>query len=334
MTMLLRRRMMATALAALSALLLMAALTCGPVAQEDLQTPAAIQQPAPLSDSGAAETSTPTHTPTLPPKPTPLPTLPPKPTETPLPTPLPTPDLRTPAPAVILDTPHPAGIAGCREYNFWGSPTTEGDYLGWCNEEFSKLVISACSGLATSEAEHNCGREELADVSDYFIREGPIQCDAVTDSSYQQECFSESYQNWEKFFSGLYEMWPKVQLAVARDAAVATAQRDVITCLKALGYQNIDSELLFPWQIFEDPTVYEERESQYTEAEKAIRLELWEPADQCAKQHGFYQAQDSAWLAELERLAKDAPEAAKPLLDAGLLEILQAPGVAAFLRTE
>ena len=206
--------------------------------------------------------------------------------------------------------------------------------MGWCNEEFSKLVISACSGLANSEAEHNCGREELADVSDYFIREGPIQCDAVAYSSYQQECFSESYQNWEKFFSGLYEMWPKVQLAVAGDAAVATAQKDVITCLKDLGYQNIDSELLFPWQIFEDPTVYEERESQYTQAEKARRLELWEPANQCAKQHGFYEAQDAAWLAELERLANDEPEAAKPLLDAGLLEILQAPGVAAFLRTD
>ena len=333
--MLLRRRMMATALAALSALLL-AALACGPVAPEDAPTPAAVQQPAPLSDSGAAEeTPAPAETPTpLPPKPTPLPTLPPKPTETPLPTPYPTPDLRTPAPTLILDPPHPEGLAGCREYNFFGSPTTETDYLGWCNEELSKLVISVCSGLATSKAEHDCGREELADVSDYFIREGPIQCDAVADASYQQECFSESYQNWEKFFSGLYEMWPKVQLAVARDASVATAQRDVITCLEALGYEQIDPGLLFPWQIFEDPTVYEERESQYTQAEKAMRLELWEPADQCARQHGFYEVQEAAWIVELERLAKDAPEAAKPLLEAGLLEILQAPGVAAFLRTD
>ena len=341
------------------ALLLMAAIACGPVAPEDALTPAALQQPAPLSDSGSAETPTPTHTPAptpkptetptplptlppkptetptaLPPKPTPLPTLPPKPTETPLPTPYPTPDLRTPAPTLAPDTPHPEGLAGCREYNFFGSPITEGDYLGWCNEEFSKLVISACSGLATSEAEHNCGREELADVSDYFIREGPIQCDAVADSSYQQECFSESYQNWEKFFSGLEGMWPKVRLVVARDAAVITAQRDVMTCLEASGYESIDSDLLFPWQVFEDPTVYEEREAGYTEAEKAMRLELWEPADQCARQHGFYEAQDAAWLAELNRLSKEEPEAAKPLLDAGLLEILQAPGAAAFLKPD
>ena len=240
--MLLRRRM-ATGLAALSALLLMAALACGPAAPEDLHTPAAIQQPAPLSDSGASETPIPTNTPAPTPKPT---ALPPKPTETPFPTPYPTRDLRTPAPTVILDPPHPEGVAGCREYNFFGSPTAEADYLGWCNEEFSKLVISACSGLANSEAEHDCGREELADVSDYFIREGPIQCDAVADSSYQQECFSESYQNWEKFFSGLYEMWPKVQLAVARDAAVATAQKGGDNLPQSLGIPEYRQRVVVP----------------------------------------------------------------------------------------
>ena len=105
-----------------------------------------------------------------------------------------------------------------------------------------------------------------------------------------------------------------------------------MTCLEASGYESIDSDLLFPWQVFEDPTVYEEREAGYTEAEKAMRLELWEPGDQCARQHGFYEVQEAAWIVELERLAKEHPEAAKPLLDAGLLEILQAPGAAAFLK--
>lgn len=206
--------------------------------------------------------------------------------------------------------------------------------MSWCYEEFSKRVVSLCSGLDTPKEEHDCGKEELADVSDYFAREGVFQCDAVADSDYRQECYSQAVQSWAKHMAGLFEMWPKVQGVVDRDEAVVTALREVISCLEGLGYEAINPELLFPWQVVEDPTVYDEREAGYTESEKAMRLELWEPSDQCARQHGFYEAQDAAWLAELERLAEEEPEAAKPLLDAGLLEILQAPGVAAFLKTD
>ena len=206
--------------------------------------------------------------------------------------------------------------------------------MSWCYEEFSKRVVSLCSGLATAKEEHDCAKEELADVSDYFAREGVFQCDAVADFDYRQECHSQAVQGWAKHMADLFAMWPKVQGAVDRDEAVVTAQRDVMTCLAALGYEQIDPDLLFPWQVVEDPLTYDKRELEYTAEEKAMRLELWEPGDQCARQHGFYQAQDSAWLAELERLAKEEPEAAKPLLDAGLLEILQAPGVAAFLKPD
>ena len=347
------RRLMATALAALSALLLIAALACGPVAPEDLPTPAAIQQPAPLSDPGVAETPILTHTPdplppkptplpnlppkptplpNLPPKPTPLPTLPPKPTETPFPTLIP-PEQVTPSFAHLMQ-PHPRGLAGCREYSMFGSPSAEVAHLDWCTEELAKEVLSACSGLATSEATLACSRRELADVKHYLTREGIIRCIALTDAAARSECSNQSSQRVEQFFTGLFEMWPKVQGVVDRDSAVATALMEVITCLEDLGYEEINPELLFPWQVVEDPTVYDEREAGYTEVEKAMRLELWEPADQCARQHGFYEAQDAAWLAEVERLAKEEPEAAKPLLDAGLLDILRAPGVAAFLRTD
>ena len=337
--MLLRRRMV-MALAALSALLLMAAIACGPVAQEDLQTPATVQQPAPLSDSGAAavETLAPTHTPTptlkpipLSPKPTETPTtLPPKPTETPLPTPIP-PEQAAPSFAHLMQ-PHPRGLAGCREYNMFGSPATEVVYLDWCTEELAQAVLSACSGLPDSEVTLACSRRELADVKHYLTREGIIRCIALTEADARSECSNQSAQRVEQFFSGLFAIWPKIQLAVAEDAAVATAQREVMACLEALGYQNIDPNLLFPWQLLDDPVTHGNQEAGYTDAEKAMRLELWEPSDQCARQHGFYEAQDAAWLAELNRLSKEEPDAAKPLLDAGLLEILQAPGAAAFLK--
>ena len=328
--MLLRRRM-ARALAALSALLLLAALACGPVAPEDAPTPAAVQQPAPLSDSGAAEeTLTPAETPTpLPPKPTPLPTLPPKPTETPLPT-LIAPEQAAPSFAHLMQ-PHPRGLAGCREYSMFGSPA-EVVYLDWCTEELAQAVLSACSELDTSEATLACSRRELADVNHYLTREGIIRCIPLTEADARSECSNQSAQRVELFFSGLFAIWPKIQLAVAGDAAVATAQREVMACLEALGYESIDPDLLFPWQLLDDPVTHGNQEAGYTEAKKARRLELWEPADQCARQHGFYEAQDAAWLAELNRLSKEEPEAAKPLLDAGLLEILQAPGAAAFLK--
>ena len=338
----------AAALAALT-LLLIAAIACGPAAPEDAPTPAAVQHPAPVSDSGAAtETTTPapaptetatarppkpTETPTptaRPPKPTPLPTLPPKPTETPLPTPI-APEQAAPSFAHLMQ-PHPRGLAGCREYSMFGSPATEVVYLDWCTEELAQAVLSACSGLADSEATLACSRRELADVKHYLTREGIIQCIALTEADARSECSNQSAQRVELFFSGLFAIWPKIQLAVAGDAAVATAQREVMACLEALGYESIDSDLLFPWQLLDDPVMHGNQEAGYTEAEKAMRLELWEPADQCARQHGFYEAQDAAWLAELNRLSKEEPEAAKPLLDAGLLEILQAPGTAAFLK--
>ena len=316
------------------AVLLLAALACGPAAQPQQESPTeppptptpSLPKPTPTDANPTAE---PTATP-IPPKPTatPAPTLPPKPTETPPPT-LAAPQPAT-APAAAFP-PHPRGLSGCREYNMFGSPPGDAAYVPWCTEELSNRVISACSGLSDSEAEHTCGQRELANVNDYFMREGPIQCDAITDSSNQQNCFAQSYERWENHFAGLFAIWPKAQLAVAQDPAVVTAMKAVISCLERMGHEKINAELLFPWQRLESPEDTARRESGYTAEEKTARIELREPADQCAKQSGLYAAQDAAWLAELERLAKAAPAQASPLLDAGLIEILKRPGIAAFL---
>ena len=166
------------------------------------------------------------------------------------------------------------------------------------------------------------------------MREEPIQCDAITDSDHQQNCFAQSYERWQNHFAGLFAIWPKAQLAVAQDPAVVTTMKDVISCLERMGHENINAELLFPWQKLESPEDNNRRESRYTTEEKTARIELRQPANQCAKQSGLYAAQDDAWLAELERLAKAAPEQARPLLDAGLIEILKRPGVAAFLNSD
>ena len=331
--MLLRRRMV-MALAALSALLLMAAIACGPVAPEDASTPAAIQQPAPLSDSGAAEeTPTPAETPTaLPPKPTPLPTLPPKPTETPLPTPYPTPDLRTPAPTLAPDTPHPDGLAGCLEMSiFVATPTEYSDYIDWCSEQIIAHVVTTCRGSGDSEAELACANRTLENARQYYIRVGFIRCFAITNEVASEECAIESGDLFNKHIYNLWDVWAKVHAAANRDQAVVTAQKDVITCLEALGHENIEVGQLFRWQLYNDPAELQQRDEGYTPEQKADRAALAEPADQCARQTGYYAAQDAAWTAEVERLYKEEPETAAPLRNEGILEILQAPGVAPFL---
>ena len=316
------------------AALLLAALACAPAAQlrqEDPTEPPPTAIPS-LPESTPADanpTVDATATPT-PPKPTetPAPTSPPKPTETPSPT------LAIPKPATTTPPafpPHPRGLPGCREYNMFGSPPGDAAYVPWCTDELSNHIMSICAGLSDSEAEHTCAKRELADVSDYFMREGPIQCDAITNPNDQQNCFAQSYERWEKHFAGLFAIWPKAQQAVAQDPAVVAAMKDVISCLEKMGHENINTELLFPWQNLESPEDSSQRESAYTADEKTARIELRQPANQCAKQSGLYAAQDDAWLAELERLAKADPAQARPLLDAGLLEILKRPGIAAFL---
>ena len=316
------------------AVLMLAALACGPATQPQQEDPTEQPPtPTPSLPESAPTTSNPTAAATatlIPPKPTemPTPTLSPKPTETPHPT-LATPQTATTTAAAF--PPHPHGLSGCREYNMFGSPPGDAAYVPWCAEELSNRIISLCAGLSDSEAEHNCGKRELANVSDYFMREGPIQCDAITDPDHQQNCFAQSYEQWEKHFAGLFAIWPKAQQAVAQDPAVATAMKAVISCLERMGHEKINTELLFPWQNLESPEDSNRRESGYTADEKTARIELRQPANQCAKQSGLYAAQDDAWLAELERLTKAEPEQARPLLDAGLIEILKRPGIPAFL---
>ena len=318
------------------AALLLAALACGPATQPQQEDPTKPRPtPTPLLPESVYTDTNPTAAATatrIPPKPTemPTPTLPPKPTETPHPT-LATPQPATTTPAIF--PPHPHGLSGCREYNMFGSPPGDTAYIPWCTDELSNRIISVCAGLSDSEAEHTCGQRELANVSDYFMREGPIQCDAITAPDHQQNCFAQSYERWQKHFAGLFALWPKAQQAVAQDPAVIAATKAVLSCLERMGHEKINTELLFPWQKLESPKDNEKRESGYTVEEKTARIELWEPADQCAKQTGLYEAQDDAWLVELERLAKEEPEQAKSLLDAGLIEILKGPEIAAFLRS-
>ena len=53
--------------------------------------------------------------------------------------------------------------------------------------------------------------------------------------------------------------------------------------------------------------------------------------NQCALDVGLYAAQDTKWLAEIQRLFVADPEKVRPLKDEGIIDILQQPGPAPFL---
>ena len=220
-------RIIVPSLTALATLVILAALACGPVAQSTQEAPAApTAQPATPaltatpSSSGEATplpTKQPTDTPApIPAKPkkTPRLTLPPKPTETPVP-PLPTPD-HSVTPSSV--SPHPGGLTGCLNMNIFATPP-ENYYIysQWCNEEVINYVVSTCKGLGTSETELDCGARVLSSAGDYSVRIGAIKCLAVTDKIAGRECLNQAWETLGKHDFALYDVWPKVQIVVARD---------------------------------------------------------------------------------------------------------------------
>lgn len=332
------------------AVLVVLALACAPAApagQDAAPTPA--PPPSPTVDPTAeaaiesllADPTVRAAMPTRPPDtPTPVPTGPTptrdpddpaKPTSTPLPTrdPLPA----TPEPAVAPSSPHPDGLEGCRNFSIFTATTREeGLYMDWCSEELIRHVQLVCNNLSSSQDQHDCANRELSDVKNYFFRAGIIQCFAITDDEQRLQCSNESTDDLDKHFWGLWNGWDKIRLTANKDATVKVAFKDVITCLEDLGYEKIKIDLLFHWQKFENPEDYMKRDAAYTAEEKDYRIELATPSDKCAKEHGLYEAQDSAWTVELERLADEDPQTAQAMLDAGILDILKKPGAAPFLQ--
>ncbi len=318
-------RLFVAALVAL-ALLALTSLACGPTAG---------QGNAPQSspgDTASSEEATPT--PTSPPPadtPTPLPTKPPLPTQeipSPIPPKLP---LVTPQPSPTPILSHPGGMEACHEWTIF-SPSEDLKYLPWCTEGLEKHVSSTCSERTTTETQLACGREVVSDYKSFSIKESPYKCFGLPSGSEAiRECVEQSGNDIDKAFEKVWEASAKVQIGADGDAEVVRAMKDVTTCLEELGYEKVNLDLLFSWQRFDDPRDLKERESRLTEADKELRAELREPSQSCAKKNGLFDAQDAAWISELERLAKKEPETVQILIGEGLLEALKKPGTEIFL---
>ena len=225
---------------------------------------------------------------------------------------------------------HPSGVAGCEELTIF-SPLEDLQYRSWCSDQITSHVRSACSGRQTTAEQISCGREALANVKSFIYRNGVYQCLGVMDGSSKRECINQSTDDLDKAAIKMFKAWNKVQIGADGDPEVASAMKDVTTCLEELGFENVDLDLLFNWQMFVSPASGKDWEERLTQAQKTLRAEATEPSKSCAKQNGLYEAQDAAWIAELERLHREEPETVKILIDEGLLVALKKPGPEVFL---
>ena len=272
------------------ALLALTSLACGPTAGPGNEPQS--------SSGGTASSEEAAPTPTSPPPadtPTPLPT---KEIPTPLPTKPRTPT-PTPPPTAVPDPEHPMGLDGCRQWTLF-SPPEEMKYQVWCGEEVTQHLVSACSGMDTTEAELSCARDALADFRSFPYEAEPWKCVAISDVEDRGQCAIRLDDDISKTIDRLLEAWAKVRIRADSDPEVVSAMKDTLSCIEELGHEDVNPDLLFNWQRMDSPAARKEREEGLTQAEKDLRSDWVEPSKSCAKKNGLYDAQDTAWAAELE----------------------------------
>ena len=244
----------------------------------------------------------------------------------PTPTPRPT---STPYPI------HPRGLDGCRNLSSFSSGSQElADYHRWCFQAVEGAVRSQCEGTDSSEEERACAEEYLAGWKDHQIRLFH-SCSAISDHDVRRDCGYEVLEALIVSRRAIGQAWTQMLAATAVNPVVEKAHKNFIQCMSDRSFKDIPPELLFPWQTFKryfgDPEAAIAWVEGFSPGEQTRMEKLSVPSDQCARKSGLYEAQEAAWLAEVRRLVQEDPEKAQPLLDWGILEDLEQPGIAPFL---
>ena len=332
-----------TSLAAILVFVLLVA--CGPAAppsqngggsgetQEPAATPTTI---SPQDDGPVPPTATPPPpTEEPPPRATPTPTPTRHPDDPPYePTPAPTrgPTPVPPSGPSLTNPPEPLdGIAACYTINLYASTAQELEYTGWCSEALMQDVIDNCAGIGTSEEEHRCGVQRLANVQLYFLREVGTPCFAISDENDRIACAGAGWVKADQHIRTLWATWAELLHTVDSDADVKERKAAMADCVVEKGFARPDPHAVLSWQEDKKPDerqpVRRQREAERATAE-AARLTAM---DQCARKAKLYDAQKEVWLSEIRRLQREDPAKVKPLLDEGIKYALEANGPAPFL---
>lgn len=251
---------------------------------------------------------------------------------TPQPTPFPTP---WPVPASRREPPqHPGGITGCRGLSiFTLTSVSDAQYVDWCFEEAKKLVETQCN-TGTAEERKTCADTQLLEWREYYVR-AVFRCVSIEDSREAQECSHQGIALVAATRAAIAPAWTGIYGTVSNHESVQDARTKVLECLADANFPNPPATVLFDWQryrrVFAEPGVRETWRDGLTESEQSLLVRIRQPTDQCARKHGFYTAQETQLIAEIERLKTAEPATVKPLLDWHLLAILQEDGIAPFL---
>ena len=101
-------------------------------------------------------------------------------------------------------------------------------------------------------------------------------------------------------------------------------------CVRAAGHEPFDTTRPLSWQEMRPPSqasdqrvTPEEQDATNDQRNRAI--------DQCAFDEGLYEAQESAWLAEIRGMKTSDPDTAERLKQEGITFALEEEGIALFL---
>ena len=330
-----------TLAAGLAIALTLALMACGPTTQPDSPEQPAIAQanpqttPTPTPTPGIDWTSTVEPHPDNPMLPLHDPMLTPKAPYTPEPTRVP--QIQPLLPGPVWDPPaHPGGVAACKEHGMFEEYKLDTGYHPWCSEQAAQEIVDKCrkTDSGTAAELHACGKEIASEYRSLFIRFGAVQCYAIDDNRFpneQHDCVTGLADGMNKASEDFYNGWAKVHKAGNAAPTVQAGINNLVSCLVERGHPDAQKEHILFWQLWELPWDYDAKQDALSDQEKELRGRLVNPTVECANEQGFFEIQDAAWTAALEKLAKEDPEGMEIIIREGMLVHLQEPGPAAIL---
>ena len=253
---------------------------------------------------------------------------------TPIPTALPTISTQARTANEIFEREHPDGLPGCQAYNVFSAGSGEVHYTPWCLEQLLEGLKDQCRGAGNTAADLACADTYLTNWNSHHYRM-TFRCFAISDTEELVECSERGHQTLDETTSAFRQAYSGIQDVVKENAEVKTAYSRVLSCLSNQSFTNLQDKLLFHWQdshrYLGDTGASREWTASFSEAEATKRRELDIPSNTCAVKEGLYTAQETAWLAELQRRVDADDSNANTLVTWGLLDALEAEGAAPFL---
>ena len=162
-------------------------------------------------------------------------------------------------------------------------------------------------------------------------REDFIECYAIQVAAYEPWL---GQQTGTPTFAQVQQAYQAVQQVVVQDAAVVRDYANVLTCIDRIGYARPDGSWMFPWQDFLTAEEYATKVRGLSDEQWAAFFRLYYASDHCAgPTTDYYLSQAVAWKGEVTRLKSADASAVQPLIDAGIVAILERPSPVSGVET-